>query len=79
MSKLPLLSFILSMLLAVQANAQIDADELYDLVEHHYADNGGVSIHYVSLGEGPLLIFIHGFPNQWYDGRHQMAALADGL
>ena len=65
------------MVLTVQANAQVDADDLYDLVEHNYADNDGVSIHYVSLGEGPLLVFIHGFPNQWYDWRYQMAALAD--
>ena len=77
MSKFTLVSFILSLLLAVQANAQVDADDLYDLVEHNYADNDGVSIHYVSLGEGPLLVFIHGFPNQWYDWRYQMAALAD--
>ncbi|MDA0280412.1 MAG: alpha/beta hydrolase [Proteobacteria bacterium] len=77
MSKLAVLPFILSMLLTNQANAQVDVDDLYDLVEHHYADNDGVNIHYVSLGEGPLLVFIHGFPNQWYDWRYQMAALAD--
>ena len=77
MSKFAVIPFILSMLLTVQANAQVDADDLYDLVEHNYADNDGVSIHYVSLGEGPLLDFIHGFPNQWYDWRYQMAALAD--
>lgn len=77
MSKFTLLSFALSMLLSFQVNAQVDPDDLYDLVDHNYADNDGVSIHYVSLGEGPLLIFIHGFPNQWYDWRYQMAALAD--
>jgi pimeloyl-ACP methyl ester carboxylesterase len=76
-SKFAVIPFILSMVLTVQANAQVDADDLYDLVEHNYADNDGVSIHYVSLGEGPLLVFIHGFPNQWYDWRYQMAALAD--
>lgn len=70
-------SLTLSMLLAIEANAQVDPDALYDLVEHHYADNDGVNIHYVSLGEGPTLLFIHGFPNQWYDWRYQMAALAD--
>ncbi len=59
------------------AAAQVDVDELYDLVEHHYADNDGVRIHYVTLGEGPVVLFIHGFPNQWYDWRHQMAALGD--
>jgi pimeloyl-ACP methyl ester carboxylesterase len=57
--------------------AQVDVDEVYNLVEHHYADNDGVQIHYVTMGEGPVLLFIHGFPNQWYDWRHQMAALSD--
>ena len=68
---------LLALLLATPATAQVDVDELYDLVEHHYADNDGVRIHYVTLGEGPVLLFIHGFPNQWYDWRYQMAALAN--
>ena len=61
----------------IPAAAQVDVDELYDLVDHPYADNDGVRIHYVTLGEGPVVLFIHGFPNQWYDWRHQMAALGD--
>ncbi|MEE2638608.1 MAG: alpha/beta hydrolase [Acidobacteriota bacterium] len=59
------------------AIAQVDVNEIYELAEHRYADNDGVRIHYVTLGEGPLVIFLHGFPNQWYDWRYQMAALAD--
>lgn len=41
-----------------------------------YADNNGVKIHYVSLGQGPLLVFVHGFPDFWYSWRHQMKELA---
>lgn len=77
MFKLSLATLLLSILIAAPVNAQIDPDDIYDLVEHSYANNDGVNIHYVSHGEGPLLIFIHGFPNQWYDWRYQMAALAD--
>ncbi|HEX7036385.1 MAG TPA: hypothetical protein VF210_11450, partial [Pseudomonadales bacterium] len=29
-------------------------------VSHHYADSNGVKIHYVSAGDGPLVVFIHG-------------------
>jgi pimeloyl-ACP methyl ester carboxylesterase len=29
------------------------------------------------LGEGPLVVMIHGFPDFWYSWRHQMAALSD--
>ncbi|MEH6801194.1 MAG: alpha/beta hydrolase [Halopseudomonas sabulinigri] len=35
------------------------------LVEHHYADNQGVRIHYAAAGDGPLLVFVHGFPDHW--------------
>ena len=46
-------------------------------VSHHYADSDGVKIHYASAGEGPLVVFIHGFPDFWYSWRHQMAGLED--
>jgi pimeloyl-ACP methyl ester carboxylesterase len=45
-------------------------------VEHGYADNHGVKIHYASLGRGPLMVMIHGFPDYWYTWHHQMEALA---
>ena len=47
-----------------------------DQVTHHYAKNGETSIHYTSLGEGPLLVMIHGFPDYWYSWRHQMKSLS---
>ena len=45
-------------------------------VEHAYAQSGDVKIHYASLGKGPLIIMIHGFPDYWYSWRDQMEALA---
>lgn len=36
--------------------------QILSQVEHIYVDNNGVKIHYVSLGEGPLVVMIHGFP-----------------
>ena len=59
---------------ASAAQAQSD---IFDQVEHHYVDNGDVRIHYVSLGEGPLVVFVHGFPDFWYSWRDQMEALKD--
>lgn len=52
-------------------------DYLLSQVEHHYADSDGVKIHYAAIGEGPLVVMIHGFPDYWYTWRHQMMALAD--
>jgi pimeloyl-ACP methyl ester carboxylesterase len=46
-----------------------------DQVEHHFAENSGVRIHYAALGEGDLIVFIHGFPDFWYSWRHQMEGL----
>jgi epoxide hydrolase 4 len=59
---------------ATRAQAQSD---MWDRVTHHYANDNGVRIHYVSAGEGPLVVFIHGFPDFWYTWRNQMAGLAD--
>ncbi len=52
------------------------AADLFDRVDHHYAKNGDVKLHYVSIGSGPVVILLHGFPDFWYTWRHQMDALA---
>ncbi len=49
--------------------------DLFSRVEHHEADSDGVKIHYVTVGDGPLIVMIHGFPDFWYTWRHQMTAL----
>jgi epoxide hydrolase 4 len=52
------------------------ASNVYDRVEHGYADSAGVKIHYASLGQGPLVVMLHGFPDFWYSWRDQMEALS---
>src|SRR5262249_29150002 len=47
-----------------------------DLDEEGYANSGGVKIHYVTAGKGPLVVLMHGFPDYWYTWRDQMPALA---
>ncbi len=42
-----------------------------------FAQSGDVRIHYVTTGEGPLVVMIHGFPDYWYTWRKQMPALAE--
>lgn len=41
-----------------------------------YARNGDVRIHYVALGEGPLVVLIHGHPDFWYGWKAQLLALS---
>ena len=32
----------------------------------------GIEIHYVEKGDGPLVLFCHGWPESWYSWRHQI-------
>ncbi len=64
----------LSTLCFLCAGVSVHADILSE-VEHGFADSQGVKIHYATVGEGPLVVMIHGFPDFWYTWRHQM----DGL
>ncbi|HEY0939140.1 MAG TPA: alpha/beta hydrolase [Steroidobacter sp.] len=54
-----------------------DDGDVWDRVEHKYADSGGVKIHYAALGQGPLVVMIHGFPDFWYSWRKQMQVLVE--
>ncbi|XP_027919978.1 uncharacterized protein LOC114178335 isoform X2 [Vigna unguiculata] len=45
-------------------------------VEHRTVNVNGINMHIAEMGEGPLILFIHGFPDLWFSWRHQMKALA---
>src|SRR5262245_14889785 len=47
-----------------------------ELGQDGYVDSDGVKIHYVTLGKGPLVVMLHGFPDYWYTWRDQMPVLA---
>ncbi|HLN29252.1 MAG TPA: alpha/beta hydrolase [Gemmataceae bacterium] len=47
-----------------------------EMGEEGFADSNGVKIHYVTMGKGPLVVMLHGFPDFWYTWRDQMPALA---
>ena len=58
------------------AKSPILPNDIDKYVTHHYADNNGVRIHYVTIGEGQTsIVMIHGFPDFWYTWRNQMIAL----
>lgn len=70
-------TLLLALVMSVSASTT-EASDLMEQVTHGYAENNGVKIHYAEVGEGPLVVMIHGFPDFWYTWRHQMAGLADG-
>lgn len=56
---------------------QTQADQWWDSVQHKYADNQGVRLHYALTGSGPLVVFVHGFPDYWGSWHHQMKGLSN--
>lgn len=44
--------------------------------KHNFDEINGIRIHYVSAGEGPLILLLHGFPEFWYSWRHQVPAFS---
>lgn len=36
-----------------------------------------MTLRYAEIGQGPLVLFVHGFPESWYSWRWQMQALAE--
>lgn len=66
----------MAMWTSLLALALISPMDTESLGEEGFADSGGVKIHYVTAGKGPLVILMHGFPDFWYSWRDQMPALA---
>ncbi|AES82459.1 putative soluble epoxide hydrolase [Medicago truncatula] len=45
-------------------------------IEHRTVEVNGIKMHIAEKGkEGPVVLFLHGFPELWYSWRHQIAAL----
>ncbi|KAH7543005.1 hypothetical protein FEM48_Zijuj02G0136700 [Ziziphus jujuba var. spinosa] len=45
-------------------------------IEHRMVSVNGISMHIAEKGQGPTVLFIHGFPELWYSWRHQINALS---
>ena len=45
-------------------------------IEHRTVRANGINIHLAEKGEGPIILFLHGFPEFWYSWRHQLHAFA---
>ena len=39
-------------------------------------DSNGLEMHYHTVGEGPLMVMLHGLGGAWFDYRHQIPSLA---
>src|SRR6266850_7282531 len=43
------------------------------MLKHEYAEVNGQRLHYVTAGKGKLIMFVHGFPEFWYEWQNQLA------
>ena len=49
---------------------------MQDFAEQMVATNG-IRLRTIVVGDGPLVLMVHGWPELWYSWRHQMRTLAD--
>ncbi|XP_034706621.1 epoxide hydrolase A isoform X2 [Vitis riparia] len=45
-------------------------------IEHRMVSVNGIKMHVAEKGQGPVVLFLHGFPELWYTWRHQIIAMA---
>ncbi|KAM0998467.1 hypothetical protein ACFX2I_008202 [Malus domestica] len=45
-------------------------------IEHTTVPTNGINMHVASIGAGPPVLFLHGFPELWYSWRHQLLSLS---
>ncbi len=64
---------LVAVLVSLSVTAPLAGQELG---EDGFVTSGDVKLHYVTAGQGPLVVMIHGFPDYWYTWRNQMPALA---
>jgi len=43
------------------------------MLKDKYVKVNGVKLHYMAAGKGPLILFLHGFPEFWYEWKNQLA------
>src|SRR5260221_1695705 len=65
-----LVAILLAGLCAAPASAAFKDNPMF---KEQFVKVNGVRLHVVSAGKGPLIIFLHGFPEFWYEWKNQLA------
>ncbi|KAK1428162.1 hypothetical protein QVD17_16990 [Tagetes erecta] len=47
-----------------------------ETIQHKNIEVNGIKMHVAEVGDGPAVLFLHGFPELWYTWRHQMLFLS---
>ena len=70
-----LLSLLVFSLVATSSFRWSEAQDLAE-PEFRFVETNGIKLRVAMMGEGPLVVLLHGFPSSWYTWRHQLPALA---
>ncbi len=78
MTRFSVYTAVLFLMLCLVPSRNVAADEFLDSLESGFATNAqdGTKLHYKTVGEGQLVVFVHGFPDFWYSWVHQMERLS---
>src|SRR5678816_3576233 len=68
-------TLLLAGLILTAPHQPVRAQNTRPTFEDHYAEVNGQRLHYASIGKGPLVLFLHGYPSFWYQWKDQMAEM----
>jgi pimeloyl-ACP methyl ester carboxylesterase len=63
--------------MAIQQGNKVHNLTAIETWHHQYIVTNGIRLHYVTQGEGPLIVLLHGFPEFWYSWHNQIPYLAE--
>jgi len=66
---------ILAGLIAIGMSSAPGAQTVRQVFQDNYIEANGQRLHYASVGKGPLVLFLHGYPSFWYQWKDQMAEI----
>ena len=68
----------MALLIPFQVEAQVSAAKKAAEPQPtlRYVQSNGIKMRIAEMGKGPLVLFVHGWPESWYSWRHQLPALA---
>src|SRR5215475_9325625 len=68
-------SLMVAAFLALGVSVVLQAATAPAPFKDNFAEVNGVRLHYASVGQGPLVLFLHGYPSFWYQWKDQMAEM----
>src|SRR5688572_18298297 len=74
----PLLLTLLSLglLISAASQAQVSITNKQPQPNLRFVQSNGIKMRIAEMGSGPVVLFVHGWPESWYSWRHQLPAVA---